>query len=814
MSDVICNGVIGWNLFYGGTHFAADLNGDGHDEIIIRSPRGQWVGVLYDHATSLVADWIGYDWINHAGGSGESGWNLHGGDEFIVADINGDGRQEVVVGSSNGQWIGVLQEDGRRLVAGWIGHDWVNQPGGSGTTGWNLRNGDKFLAADINGNGKQEIVVVSPDGKWIGVLYEDNDRLVAGWIGHDWVNPLGGSGNIGWHLRDGDSLTAADIDGDGRQEIVVLSPDRTWIGILHERDGALVAGWTCHHWVNHPGGSGDTGWHLRDGDKIVVADINGDGRDEIVVASPDGVWIGVLFEQDGALVAGWIGHDWVNHPGGSGDTGWHLRQGDRFYAADLDGDDRYEIVVFSPDGDWIGVLYEENGILVAGWIGHDWVNPPGGSGETGWNLRKGNRFEVADINGDGRHELVVFSPSGMWIGVLYEQSGALVAGWIAQHLFNWLNKRHAVESNIVWQGRGSSRKFSAWSSERKAEICQAFELARTGRSIAVPDVPDNLVTLADDDEPTTVLSYSDAWAYYKASLANSLAVEIGGQLPWSILSYTKDEMMQLLDSREFFKWKRSYRGFQIELSLGRIVPAPPVWTREFIEDNDLLGSSRVDCLARVLEWCRDHLSHFMGDATAANMENQWQYRGFPPMKRVLEGTARASNPLGEIKHRTAGCWGTTGLLRALLRIMNIPVKLIVVGDPRHALPWFMADSRYLTHGDDPYNQLVKATPPFPAVEILIDQVKYDTWFGGGVSKAIQSINVGRRTRELAIKYLPDYLLHKYCDDIANGQSHVNGSVFEVFISYYSVAQLEAEDLWVRMDAKIEGFGGCDQVPIW
>jgi predicted acylesterase/phospholipase RssA len=64
----------------------------------------------------------------------------------------------------------------------------VNHPGESGANGWNLQNGDKFLVADIDGNRLQEIVVISPNGEWIGILKEDNGRLAAGWIGHDWVN--------------------------------------------------------------------------------------------------------------------------------------------------------------------------------------------------------------------------------------------------------------------------------------------------------------------------------------------------------------------------------------------------------------------------------------------------------------------------------------------------------------------------------------------------------------------------------------------------------------------------------------------------
>src|SRR5258705_193837 len=151
MSDLICSDVIGWNLFNGGKSLVADIDGDGRQEIVVVSPDGEWIGVLSEHDGSLVADWIGHDWVNPLGGSGATGWNLRNGDKFLAADIDDDGRQEIVVVSPTGVWIGVLSEQGGGLVARWIGHNWVNPPGGSGATGWNLRKGGKVLPAGIQG---------------------------------------------------------------------------------------------------------------------------------------------------------------------------------------------------------------------------------------------------------------------------------------------------------------------------------------------------------------------------------------------------------------------------------------------------------------------------------------------------------------------------------------------------------------------------------------------------------------------------------------------------------------------------------------
>ncbi len=381
---------------------------------------------------------------------------------------------------------------------------------------------------------------------------------------------------------------------------------------------------------------------------------------------------------------------------------------------------------------------------------------------------------------------------------------------ISPNLDSWLSAHPSIAASLVWEDSGGSHAWSSWSAGWKAQLRQAFDLARIRSSISVADVPPNQATLADNQQVTTILAPADAWAYFKASVAQTLAAEIGQQLLWSLQAYSADQLAQLFDSREMFLWNPSPAGYRIDSMHGHIVPAPPARSYEFLGTAGLIASTLLDTLTRVVNWCRANLVHFSGGTTAANMEDQWQYRGYPPMTRVLAGTAQTSHPEFGIMHRTAGCWGTTGFLRALLRVINVPVKLVT--NAGHAQPWFMADSRYLSHGDDPYNQLTKATPPIPPGEILIDQTKFDAWFGAGVSAADKSNNIGRRTRELAITYLPNYLLHAYCGDLAAGKTHANGQVFSIFSVNYTVAQLEAGNLWGRMDAKIAGFGGCAHVP--
>ena len=374
----------------------------------------------------------------------------------------------------------------------------------------------------------------------------------------------------------------------------------------------------------------------------------------------------------------------------------------------------------------------------------------------------------------------------------------------------WLASVPAVAAAIVWEDSTGAHAWPSWSPSRKDELRQAFHQAWNRSSIAVPEVPDNQAVLADADTAVQVLSAADAWAYFKASVAQSLTVELGRHVSWSLVGYSGEQLAQLFDGRQMFHRQESPAGFRIGSMEGHIVPAPPAFTYRFLGTSGLIGSSRRETLANVIGWCRANLVHFSGSLATANMVDQWQYRGFPPMTRVIEGTVQTSHPTLGSAHRTAGCWGTTGFLRALGRTINIPVKLVT--NAGHAQPWFMADAAYLSHGDDPYNQLTRALPPIPPGEILTEAAAFDAWFGPTVSATARDDNIGRRVRELALVYLPSYLLRAYCGDRAAGKAHGTGQVFEIFKRNYTLAELEAQNLWTRMDAKIAGFGGCAGVP--
>jgi hypothetical protein len=387
-------------------------------------------------------------------------------------------------------------------------------------------------------------------------------------------------------------------------------------------------------------------------------------------------------------------------------------------------------------------------------------------------------------------------------------------------LDHWLRAYPVVGASIVWEDKNGAHPWPTWTAQHQQELEQAYALACAGSSIPVAEIPKNQLHLSDTDNAEETLSTADAWAYFKASVAQSLALETRVQLPWSIIGfneevpYSEAKLAQLFDSRTMFRWSASPAGYSISGSTsGWLTPAPPAYTYKLLQTAGLIGASRLDTVANIIGWCHQKLSHFTGGMDIANVVSVWQYRGLPPMVRVIKGTTSTSTSLGggsEFARWTAGCWGTTGLLIAIGRAVNIPVELVTHAG--HAQPHFMADAKYLSHGDDCYNTFTWATPPVPPKEILISKATFDSWFGSGVPATQVANNIGRRSLDIGIEYLPNTLLRDYCADQTANTSKAHGKVAAEFAPTYTVAELEAQNLWSRMDTKLTSLGGCSHVP--
>ncbi|MBN1580035.1 MAG: VCBS repeat-containing protein, partial [Anaerolineae bacterium] len=188
--------------------------------------------------------------------SGESGEVLERSSP-AVADFNGDGYKEIVVGGSLGT-LSVISYNGASWSEVWhrqTADDLVGAPAGCGNGKSNVQSAP--VIADLDNDGDLEIVVsvggMPSDKRNGGVLVYQYTGGPPSWSfsrASGWPQPKTDGGNVDGSDADGcwdgfwASPAVGDLDGDGDLEITVGSFDRR-IHAWHH-DGTEMDGWPVY----------------------------------------------------------------------------------------------------------------------------------------------------------------------------------------------------------------------------------------------------------------------------------------------------------------------------------------------------------------------------------------------------------------------------------------------------------------------------------------------------------------------------------------------------------------------------------------
>jgi hypothetical protein len=129
---------------------------------------------------------------------------------------------------------------------------------------------------------------------------------------------------------------------------------------------------------------------------VHAGDFNGDGKDDILVHNGNSI---LIYRSDGSKLD--VAFSAVERVPGS----WQFTPGDRFSVADFNGDGKDEVVVFNGTNwamEYLGLLADDGGNGLKLIARYDNSMP-------GWDFTPGDTFHVADFNGDGKKDLVVFN---------------------------------------------------------------------------------------------------------------------------------------------------------------------------------------------------------------------------------------------------------------------------------------------------------------------------------------------------------------------------------------------------------------------
>jgi len=405
----------------------------------------------------------------------------------------------------------------------------------------------------------------------------------------------------------------------------------------------------------------------------------------------------------------------------------------------------------------------------------------------------------------------------------------------------WLALNPRVANSINWKdinptnGNTTSIAYPGWSHSRKNQLYIAFYYAwdwlnnglvhyKGGRMI---DPPVNQVKLEDGQSPVTALSYGAAWSLYLTTIAHSLALEIGGFTPWSILNYSTDDILVLFHSSGMlnagtYDMTNANNDKPVKFigywPKGYVTPAPATKTFKFIVDNSIIQYSHFNTVSQLLKWGRERMRHYGYIWVAENAYDHWQYRGQAPASRIMDGTLRLGKYKGSptikpVGWSPQGCHGVSHFFKIVLRAVNIPSgELRIMG---HNTPLFGTIGRTLSHGDDVYavNFNIPSRNPsyLPAQKLLITLDQFNNWFTPRGYNAQN--NVGRRVYDVALEILPHKLLDLYCDDLqVPGMNIKYGSVYATFQRWYSFKQLYLAGLWNRLQKKESMLDYCNTRP--
>jgi hypothetical protein len=185
-------------------------------------------------------------------------------------DIDGDGRPELIC--SHG-WL-KPQDPDQPLQCRWDLHEAFDL--GSASV--------PILVVDVNGNGCSDLIVGQAHGyglDWWEQIVENGKRR---WVRHP-IDPY----NSQYH-----DLVWADIDGDGRCELITGKRYRAHCGADPGADdpvGLYYFKWTGEGFVKHIIDYGPPRVGTGTGIAFQVADLNGDGRLDVIAPGKDGLYV-------------------------------------------------------------------------------------------------------------------------------------------------------------------------------------------------------------------------------------------------------------------------------------------------------------------------------------------------------------------------------------------------------------------------------------------------------------------------------------------------------------------------------------------
>jgi hypothetical protein len=296
----------GGSDYYAARAVIADVNGDGKPDVLVANEgfagEAATVGVLLGNGDGTFQNVVTYAVMNPS--------------TLAVADLNGDGKPDLVVGSCCNQTVSVLLGNGDGTFQSPVVYPSV---------GYLITD---IAVADLTGNGKPDLLVAGGTG--IGVYRGNGDGTFQPFVlfSFDEFGP--------------NSMIARDINGDGKVDLIIGGTNAPGLLVLIGNGDGTFQSPVAYS-------SGGSSNYVP---KIILGDVNDDGKPDLLVSTATfgvGATVGVLLGNgDGTFQPS------VTYPSGAVFDLW-------LAVADLNGDGKNDVVVANGNPANIGILLNNTG---------------------------------------------------------------------------------------------------------------------------------------------------------------------------------------------------------------------------------------------------------------------------------------------------------------------------------------------------------------------------------------------------------------------------------------------------------------------
>jgi glucose/arabinose dehydrogenase len=322
-------------------------------------------------------------------GVGAGGWSSDNTYPRKLADVSGDARADIVAFSSAGVYESLATAGGHFAMP-----TFELAAFGTDAGGWSSDDTYPRKLADVNGDGRADIIGFSSAG-----VYESLATAGGHFAAPTFELAAFGTMAGGWSSDNTYPRTLADVDGDGKADIVGFSQAGVYVSLATA--GGHFAAPTFELAAF---GANAGGWSSDDAYPRKLADVNGDSMADIVGFGSAGVYVS-LASGGGHFAA----PTFELAAFGASAGGWSSDETYPRELADFSGDGMADIVGFSAAGVYVSPATGDGHFAAP-----TFELAAFGVGAGGWTSDNIYPRGLADANGDHLVDIVGFAGNGVW----------------------------------------------------------------------------------------------------------------------------------------------------------------------------------------------------------------------------------------------------------------------------------------------------------------------------------------------------------------------------------------------------------------